>query len=90
MLLMGTHVKPNEIDVKAFLEYAKLHAICQQTMTDHVYKVKVYRTMYAGADFVLSNIALKPLVFYVNGNEPREFLEGKRFYDLYKTKQMSF
>jgi len=90
LLLMATHVKPNEIDVKAFLEYAKLNAHCTQTMTDHVIKARVHRTMYAGADFVLSNVALKPLTFFVNGNEPREYLGGNRFYDLYKTKQMSF
>lgn len=90
MLLMGTHVKPNEIDIKAFLEYVQLNAVCRQTMTEHLFKVTVHRTMYAGADFVLSDVALRPLVFWVNGNEPRDFLEGKRFYDLYKTKHMSF
>jgi hypothetical protein len=90
LLLMGTHVKANELDVKAFLEYAKLRTTCEQTMTPHVVKARIHRGMYAGADFVVSNIAMKPLVLYVNGNEPREFLGGYRFYDLYKTKQMSF
>jgi len=90
LLVMGTHVKANELDVKAFLEYAKLRTHCKQTLELDVFKATIFRGMYAGADFVISNIALKPLVIYVNGNEPRDFLGGKRFYDLYRSKHMRF
>ena len=90
LLLMGTHVYANEIDEKAFLQYAKLRTVCTQTLEQDVIRARVYRGMYAGADFVVSNISLRPLVFYVNGAEPRDFLGGERFYDLYKTKHMSF
>jgi hypothetical protein len=90
LLMMGTHVKENEIDVKAFLEYAKLRAFCKQTMTPHVCKAVVIRGEYAAASFVISNVLMKPLVFTIDGNEPRDFLGGKRFYDLYKTKHMHF
>lgn len=90
LLLMGTHVKANELDVKAFLEYAKLRTSCKQTMKLHIIKATINRGMYAGSDFVISNLAMKPLVFYVDGNEPRDFLGGKRFYDLYRTKHMNF
>ena len=90
LLCMGTHVKENEIDVKAFLEYAKLRAFCKQTMTPNVCKAVVIRGVYAGSDFVVSNVLMKPLVFYIDGNEPRDFLGGKRFFDLYKSKHMHF
>ena len=90
LLEMGTHVYANEIDVKAFLQYAKLRTVCTQTLEQDVFRARVYRGMYAGADFVVSNISLKPLVLYVNGAEPRDFLGGKSFYGLYKTKHMNF
>lgn len=90
LLLMGTHVYDNELDVKAFLQYSKLRTSCKQTLEQDVIRARVFRGMYAGSDFVVSNIQLKPLVFYVNGAEPREFLGGKRFYDLYRTKHMHF
>lgn len=90
LLLMGTHVYANELDEKAFLQYAKLRANCCQTLTQDVIRVKIQRGMYAGPDFVVSNLAMKPLIFYVNGNEPRDYLGGQRFYDLYKTKHMNF
>jgi hypothetical protein len=90
LLVMGTHVKQNEIDVKAFLEYAKLRAYCSQTTEEHIFRVKIERGQYAGADFVISNVRMKPLTLYINGNEPRDFLGGKRFYDLYNTKHMNY
>lgn len=90
LLVMGTHVYENEIDIKAYLQYAKLRAYCKQTMTQNLFKVTMMRGQYAGPDFVISNILMKPLVFYIDGNEPRDFLGGKRFYDLWKTKHMSF
>ena len=90
LLLMGTHVYSNELDVKAFLQYAKLRTKCSQTMKQGVIVANIYRGQFAGPDFVVSNIAMKPLVWTVDGLEPREFLGGKRFVDLYKTKHMGF
>jgi hypothetical protein len=90
LLTMGTHVKENEIDVKAFLEYSKLRAFCKQTMTQDLCKAVVIRGVYAGPEFVVSNVLKKPLVFWIDGAEPRDFLGGKRFYDLYKSKHMHF
>jgi len=90
LLLMGTHVYANELDVKAFLQYAKLRTFCKQTLEQNVIRAKVNRGQFAGPDFVVSNIAIKPLVFYVDGAKPRDFLDGKRFFDLYKTKHMKF
>ena len=90
LLEMGTHVYTNEIDVKAYLQYAKLRTYCSQTMQPHIFRAKIERGVYAGPDFVISNLRMKPLILYVDGNEPRDFLGGKRFYDLYKTKHMHF
>lgn len=90
LLLMGTHVYENELDPKAFLQYAKLRTYCSQTLTQHVFQVIIRRGIYQGPDFVVSNVIMKPLVFTINGNEPRDFLSGKRFYDLYSTKHMNF
>ena len=90
LLEMGTHVYPNEIDVKAFLQYAKLRAYCSQTLRPNVFRAKIERGMYAGPDFVISNLRMKPLILYIDGKEPRDFLGGDCFYNLYKTKHMHF
>lgn len=90
LLLMGTHVKENELDVKAFLEYAKLRANCTQTLTKDVLRANISRGQYAGPDFVVSNVIMKPLIFYINGKEPRDFLDGHCYFDLYSTKKMHF
>lgn len=90
MLLMGSHVKANELDVKAFLEYAQLRAVCKQTLEDHIFQVSIHRWQQASANWVFSGGKLKSLKFTINGNEPREYLGGKRFYDLYKSKHMQF
>jgi hypothetical protein len=90
LLFMGTHVYANEIDVKAFLQYAKLRAVCTQTLEQDVFKVRVHRGMYAEAGFVVTSHKLRPVVFTINGREPRDYLGGKSFYDLYKTRHMAF
>jgi len=90
LLLMGTHVFSNELDPKAFLQYAKLRTYCSQTLKQDLFVAKVNRGIFTGPDFVISNIVMKPLIIPIDGNEPRDFLGGKRFYDLYKTKHMRF
>ena len=90
LLFMGTHVFSNELDVKAFLQYAKLRTKCVQTLEQGVIEATIYRGQFAGPDFVVSNIAMKPLKWTVDGLKPRDFLGGKRFVDLYKTKHMGF
>lgn len=88
LLVLGTHVKQNEIDPKAFLQHANMRAHCAQTEKPDIFRVTVTRTSWVGANFVISNLRLKPLTFWVNGQEPREFLGGKRFYDLFYSKHM--
>jgi hypothetical protein len=90
LLFMGTHVYENELDIKAFLQYAKLRAYCSQTWNPDLFKITINRGNYAGPNFVLSNLSIKPLTLWINGAEPRDFLGGKRIYDLYLTKHMRF
>lgn len=90
LLLMGTHVYENELDEKAFLQYAKLRTNCVQTLTKGVFKISIRRGIYAGADFVVSNVMMPPLVFRLDGNAPRDFLGGYRYFDLFSSKHMRF
>lgn len=88
MLIIGTHVFPNEIDEKTFVQYANIRANCEWCVSEpHTAKVKITLRGIIGADFAYGqNIAMKPFYYYVNGNEPRSFLGDKRFYDLWKSK----
>jgi len=87
MLVIGTHVYENEIDRFTFLQYAQIRAYCEWCMVrEHTTKVRIRRTGYIGADISLGNVEGKPLILFVDGNAPRDFLGGKRFYDLWKSK----
>ena len=89
-LMIGTHTYPNEIDEKSFMQYANIRAKSEWCLSEpHTTKVRISLRGIIGADFAYgSNILLKPFYYYVNGNEPRGFLDGKRVYDLYQTKSM--
>ena len=87
MLVIGTHVYENDIDKFTFLQYAQIRAYCEWCLTrEHTTKVRIRRLGYIGADISLGNVEGKPLVMFVDGNEPRDYLGGKRFYDLWKSK----
>jgi hypothetical protein len=88
LLVMGTHVAQNEIDQKAFLQHANMRAHCSQSDTPNLFRVTVTRTSWTGSNFVISNLRLKPVTFWVDGAEPREFLGGARFFDLFYSKHM--
>jgi hypothetical protein len=88
LLVLGTHVKQNEIDPKAFLQHANMRAHCSQTEKPDLFRVTVTRTSWVGASFVISNLRLKPLTFWVEGSEPRDFLGGHCWYDLFYSKHM--
>jgi hypothetical protein len=89
LLVMGTHVSQNEIDPKAFLQHASMRAHCSQALEKpDLFRVTITRTSWVGANFVISNLRLKPLTFWVEGKEPREFLGGHCFYDLFYSKHM--
>jgi len=98
MLIIGTHIHPNEIDEYTFMQYANIRAKCEWSTTEpDTTKVKVAMRGIIGADFAYGqNIMLKPFYYYVNGRESHEFIGfdadpsngpvGNRFYDLWKSK----
>jgi len=88
-LIIGTHVKENEIDVKTFLQYAKIRAHCTWCLSKpNTTEVKIRRLALATADAVYSNIEGRPVTIYVNAVEPQSILDGKSWGDLYQTKNM--
>lgn len=88
LLVLGTHVKSNEIDVKSFLEYVTHNVNCDWSMTrEHTTVVTLSSVRYMSGNDVYKVVG-KKRKFLVNGNEPKTFLDGKKFYDLYETKNI--
>lgn len=88
LLVIGTHVQAHEIDKYTYLGYTKIWAHCDWSITqEHTSDVKIRRGAFIGASGVYRVEGI-PLVLHVDGNKPREWLRGKRIYDLYLTKNM--
>ena len=86
LLVIGSHVLEHEIDKYTFLSYAKLRAHCAWCISrPHTTEVRIRRGAFASGDNVFV-VEGRPLTVYVNGNEPRDWLGGRRFFDLYQTK----
>ena len=86
LLVMGTHVLPHEIDKYTYLSYAKIRATCNWSISrPHTTDVTIARGAFITSDAVY-RVEGQPLTLHVDGNEPRSWLGGKRFFDLYKTK----
>jgi len=90
LLVIGTHVFENEIDNFTFMQYvhtAGLKAKCEWMISrEHTTKVIIERYGYMGADCAYGNISGKTMKIIVDGNTPRDYLGGKRFYDLWESK----
>lgn len=87
MLIIGTHVYENEIDRFTFLQYANIRAHCQWLITKpHTTRVNIILTSIIGADVAYTGFRGRLPPLDINGNASREFLGGKRFYDLWKSK----
>lgn len=88
LLIIGTHVQMHEIDRYSFLEYVTHWAKCTWSLTrPDTTDVKITRGAFIGANSVY-DVVNKPMILHVNGSQPRKILGGKRFYDLYHTKNM--
>lgn len=86
LLVIGSHVLEHEIDKYTYLSYAKLRAHCTWCISrPYTTEVRIRRGAFASGDNVFV-VEGKPLTIYVDGNEPREWLGGKRFFDLYQSK----
>lgn len=88
LLVIGTHVLAHEIDQYTYLAYAKLRAKCDWSISrPHTTDVTIARGAFIGADCVY-RVEGRPLVLHVDGDAPRGWLGGSRYYDLYRTKSM--
>ncbi len=88
LLVIGTHVQKHEIDRFSFLAYVSHWAKCSWSLSrPHTTDVKITRGAFIGASDVY-NVESKPIIMHVDGDKPRSFLGGKRFFDLYHTKNM--
>lgn len=86
LLIIGTHIFANEIDVKGFLQYVTHRARCTWSMTrPDTSKVVIDRGKFIVGTNVY-DVEGKPVVYYVNGNKPLDILDGKKIYDMYVTK----
>lgn len=88
LLVIGTHVQKHEIDRYSFLEYVTHWAKCSWSLTrPNTTDVTITRGAFIGANAVY-DVTARDIVLHVDGRKPRSFLNGKRFYDLYATKNM--
>jgi len=88
LLIIGTHVQKHEIDQYSYLAYVSHWAKCSWSLTrPNTTDVKISRGAFIGVNNVY-DVVSKPVSMHVDGGKPREFLKGKRFYDLYYTRNM--
>lgn len=88
LLVIGTHVQKHEIDRYSFLEYVTHWGKCSWSLSrPNTTDVTFTRGAFIGAGGVY-DVTAKPVVLHVDGSKPRGILNGKRFYDLYSTKNM--
>ena len=86
-LIMGSHVYENEIDQFTFLQYANIRAKCEwlKTIPDTT-RVRISLTSIMGADVAYSGFLGRLPPLDINGREPKNFLNGKCLYDIFKSK----
>lgn len=88
LLVYGTHVQKHEIDRYSFLPYVTHWAKCSWSMTrPDTTDAKISRGKFIGATQVY-NATGRTEILHINGREPRHYLDGKCFFDLYYTKSM--
>ena len=86
LLVIGMAPRKDELDVKACLQYITHEVRCEwlvnkeNTTRAHIYPV---RFITGKGNFRMSG---KPFFFDIKGDEPREALGGKRYFDLYNSK----
>lgn len=87
MLIMGTHVFPGEIDVNSYLNYANIRAHCRWLKPGgDTTQVDISCTSLFSTDggYTGSRWLLRPLL--ITGNLPLDCLDGKTWYDCWKSK----
>jgi len=88
LLILGTHVQAHEIDQYSFLYYITHWAKCKWSLVrPHTTDVRISRGTYL-TELGQFDVALKPIVYHVDGAAPRSWLGGARCYDLYNTQNL--
>lgn len=86
LLIIGTHIQKHEIDQYSFLYYVSHWAKCTWNLTrPNTTDAKITRGAFIGSTGVF-DVTAKPIILHVDGNKERDILNGKRFYDLYHSK----
>jgi len=86
MLIIGTHIDPEELDEKAWLKKVTHRAVCSWSITQpNTTHVTLTRGRFMMGNNVW-NLQSEPKILDVNGGEPKKFLGGARVYDLYPSK----
>ena len=86
LLMIGMAPRKDEIDVKACLRYITHEVRCEWMSTKkNTTKATIYpvRFITSRGNF---NISGKPFVIYMDGGREREFLGGKRYFDMFNSK----
>ena len=87
LLIIGITPQMHEIDQYTFLYYVTHWADCSWSITrPFTTDVKIRRGQYLDPSRGVFGVALKPIIFHVDGKKPRPFLGGKGFFDLYNSK----
>lgn len=88
MLIIGTHVQAREIDQFTFLHYVTHWVNCAWSLSrPNTTCARISRGTYLSEQGMF-DVALKPFIYNVDGGQPRDMLGGKRFFDLYNSKNM--
>ncbi len=87
LLIIGVTPQMHEIDQYTFLYYVTHWADCSWSISrPFTTDVKIRRGQYLDSTRGVFGVALKPIVFHVDGKKPRHFLGDKGFFDLYNSK----
>lgn len=88
MLIIGTHVFSNEIDVFSYLQYVTCWAKCTWSLSrPNTTDVTLSRGKFSLGTNVYKVVGKKKTL-HVDGKQPRDYLDGHCYYDLYDSWNM--
>ena len=86
LLVLGTHIDHREIDYKTYLKNVTTWAHCKWSMTKPNNTVVTIRRGSYISEMGNFDVALKPFRYWVDGAQPRSWLNGDYPFHLYNTK----
>jgi len=87
LLVIGNAPRRHELDRFTCLPYVTTEIRCRWAGADEAI-YRIFRTTYIGSQGILKVVG-KPKQITIDGGEPRDFLGGKRFFDLFVSKSRS-